>query len=179
MKSSSTFCIAIGALIGLTSAAMAEAPASKHYSLPATAANVQWGWYDPQEPPKLTIHSGDTVSIETLPHALGQIKPGVEMDGIVKLRKQNGGGGPHSDHRADLRRGCGARGYPRDSHPEDRAQSGRFQLQHSRQGFSDRRHSGLGISQRVSFVITNWILRRCRPSSSPGSSSTSSRFPAR
>jgi acetamidase/formamidase len=46
--------------------------------------------------PRLTIHSGDTVSIETLSHALGQIKPGVEMDEIVKLRKQNDGGGPHS-----------------------------------------------------------------------------------
>ena len=62
---------------------------SKHYELPATPDNVQWGWYDINEKPKLTIHSGDTVSIETLSHALGQIKPGVEMDEIVKLRKQN------------------------------------------------------------------------------------------
>jgi acetamidase/formamidase len=70
--------------------------ASKHYSLPATPANVQWGWYDPQEKPKLTIHSGDTVSIETISHSLGQIKPGVAMDEIMKLRKENDGGGPHS-----------------------------------------------------------------------------------
>jgi len=69
---------------------------SRHYELPATPDNVQWGWYDVNEKPKLTIQSGDTVSIETLSHALGQIKPGVEMDEIVKLRKQNGGGGPHS-----------------------------------------------------------------------------------
>ena len=69
---------------------------SKHYSLPATPENVQWGWYDPGEKPKLVVESGDTVSIETLPHALGQIKPGLEMDGIVKLRKENDGGGPHS-----------------------------------------------------------------------------------
>jgi acetamidase/formamidase len=72
------------------------AHASKHYSLPATPENVQWGWYDPGEKPKLVIESGDTVSIETLPHSLGQIKPGLEMDGIVKLRKENDGGGPHS-----------------------------------------------------------------------------------
>ncbi len=71
-------------------------PGSKHYTLPATPGNVQWGWYDINEPPKLTIRSGDTVSIETLSHSLGQIKPGVEMDEIVKLRKQNVGGGPHS-----------------------------------------------------------------------------------
>jgi acetamidase/formamidase len=71
-------------------------PAPRHYSLAATPENVQWGWYDPNEKPKLTIHSGDTVSIETLSHALGQIKPGVGMGDIVKLRKENDGGGPHS-----------------------------------------------------------------------------------
>jgi acetamidase/formamidase len=69
---------------------------SKHYTLPATPENVQWGWYDTNENPKLRIHSGDTVSIETLPHSLGQIKPGVPMEEIVELRKRNGGGGPHS-----------------------------------------------------------------------------------
>jgi acetamidase/formamidase len=68
----------------------------QHYSLPATPENVQWGWYDPTEKPKLVINSGDTVSIETLSHSLGQVKPGLAMDGIVKLRKENGGGGPHS-----------------------------------------------------------------------------------
>jgi len=69
---------------------------SKHYVLPASPENVQWGWYDVHEKPKLTVRSGDTVSIETLSHSLGQIKPGVEMDEIVRLRKQNAGGGPHS-----------------------------------------------------------------------------------
>jgi acetamidase/formamidase len=69
---------------------------AKHYVLPATPENVQWGWYDINEKPKLTIHSGDTVSIETLSHSLGQIKPGVPMDEIVRLRKANPGGGPHS-----------------------------------------------------------------------------------
>jgi acetamidase/formamidase len=69
---------------------------SRHYFLPATAENVQWGWYDPHETPKLTVQSGDTVSIETLSHSLGRIKPGVEMPEIMKLRKENDGGGPHS-----------------------------------------------------------------------------------
>lgn len=69
---------------------------ARHYVLPASAENVQWGWYDINEKPKLTIHSGDTVSIETLSHSLGQIKPGVPMDEIVRLRKANPGGGPHS-----------------------------------------------------------------------------------
>jgi acetamidase/formamidase len=93
--------VAAVALISCMPAAHAQesnAPkhASKHYVLPATAENVQWGWYDINEKPKLTIHSGDTVSIETLSHSLGQIKPGVPMEEIVRLRKANPGGGPHS-----------------------------------------------------------------------------------
>ena len=70
--------------------------ASRHYVLPATPENVQWGWYDLSEKARLTVHSGDTVSIETISHSLGQIKPGADMDEIVKLRKENDGGGPHS-----------------------------------------------------------------------------------
>jgi len=30
--------------------------ASNHYFLPATPENVQWGWYDPGEKPKLVIN---------------------------------------------------------------------------------------------------------------------------
>ena len=73
-----------------------DSHASKHHVLPASTENVQWGWYDINEKPKLTVKSGDTVSIETLSHSLGQIKPGVPMDEIVRLRKANPGGGPHS-----------------------------------------------------------------------------------
>jgi acetamidase/formamidase len=72
------------------------AASAKHYFLPATAENVQWGWYDPNEKPRLVVNSGDTVSIETISHALGQVKPGADMDKIVQLRKENDGGGPHS-----------------------------------------------------------------------------------
>jgi acetamidase/formamidase len=57
---------------------------------------VQWGWLDPKESPKLTINSGDTVSIETMMHSHDQIRPGVDMNKIVELRKANPGGGPHS-----------------------------------------------------------------------------------
>jgi acetamidase/formamidase len=72
------------------------AASGKHYWLKATPENVQWGWLDPKEPPRLTVESGDTVSIETLMHARDQIHKGVEMDKIVELRKANPGGGPHS-----------------------------------------------------------------------------------
>ena len=70
--------------------------APKHHSLPATPETVQWGWLDPKEKPKLTINSGDTVSVETMMHSLDQVKPGVPMEELVKLRLQNDGGGPHS-----------------------------------------------------------------------------------
>jgi acetamidase/formamidase len=79
-------------------------PEGKHYTLPATKENVQWGWLDPTEKPRLTINSGDTVSVETWYHALDAIKPaptdhtiaGPPMDELARLRKANPGGGPHS-----------------------------------------------------------------------------------
>jgi len=70
--------------------------AGKHHVLKATPENVQWGWFDPKEPPKLTIDSGDTVAIETMYHALNQISKDLPMDEIVRLRLANPGGGPHS-----------------------------------------------------------------------------------
>ena len=66
------------------------------HALPATLETTQWGWLDPKEPPKLTIDSGDTVSIETMMHSHDKIRPGVTMDDVVALRKANPGGGPHS-----------------------------------------------------------------------------------
>src|SRR5216110_1902522 len=74
----------------------AAAAAGKHHVLKATPENVQWGWLDPKEPPRLTIESGDTVSIETMMHAKDQIQKGTTMEKIVELRKANPGGGPHS-----------------------------------------------------------------------------------
>src|SRR5262245_36014001 len=68
----------------------------KSHRLAATLETVQWGWLDPKEPPKLTINSGDTVSIETMMHSHDKVKPGITMDEIVALRKANPGGGPHS-----------------------------------------------------------------------------------
>src|SRR3989441_156352 len=72
------------------------AKGGKHHTLPATLETVQWGWLDPKEPPKLTINSGDTVSIETMMHAHNKVQQGITMEQIVELRKANPGGGPHS-----------------------------------------------------------------------------------
>jgi acetamidase/formamidase len=68
----------------------------KRHKLPATLETTQWGWLDPKEPPKLTVDSGDIVSIETMMHSHNKIQPGTTMDEIVALRKANPGGGPHS-----------------------------------------------------------------------------------
>ena len=74
----------------------AQQKSRKHHTLAATLETVQWGWLDPNEPPKLTVNSGDTVSIETMMHAHDKVKPGATMDEIIALRKANPGGGPHS-----------------------------------------------------------------------------------
>ena len=74
----------------------ARAPAGKHHTLPATLETVQWGWLDPAEPSKLTVNSGDTVSIETMMHSHDKVQPGMTMEQVVELRKANPGGGPHS-----------------------------------------------------------------------------------
>jgi acetamidase/formamidase len=91
-----TLALALASDQASTPTATGASPTSRHYVLPATPQNVQWGWYDPGEKPRLTVNSGDTISIETISHSLGQIRPGVDMDAIVKLRKENDGGGPHS-----------------------------------------------------------------------------------
>jgi acetamidase/formamidase len=83
-------------LAAVALSASAALGAGKHHVLKATPENVQWGWLDPKEPPRLTIDSGDTVSVETLMHAKDQIQKGVSMEKIVELRKANPGGGPHS-----------------------------------------------------------------------------------
>jgi acetamidase/formamidase len=74
----------------------APAKAPKHHILKATPETVDWGWLDPKQPPRLTIASGDIVSIETLMHGRDKIQKGTTMDEIVALRKANPGGGPHS-----------------------------------------------------------------------------------
>ena len=101
MKRKAIVVSALGLLVFATCAAFAQqtpakktaAKAGKHYTLPATKENVQWGWFDVNEKPKLTVESGDTVSIETWYHVLDQLKPkstdhtleGPPMDKIARL----------------------------------------------------------------------------------------------
>ena len=83
--------ILIASTLAVPSAAQQKAPArgnhdwapkvppGKHHTLPASLDTVQWGWLDPREKPKLTINSGDTVSIETMMHSHDKIQPGTTM----------------------------------------------------------------------------------------------------
>jgi len=89
---------AVLAAFAATTIAQQKPPAKggKTHRLAATLDTVQWGWLDPKEPPKLTVNSGDTVSIETMMHAHNKVQRGITMDQIVELRKANPGGGPHS-----------------------------------------------------------------------------------
>src|SRR5216117_3256649 len=59
----------------------------KQHRLAATLETVQWGWLDPKEPPKLTVDSGDIVSVETMMHSHGKVRPGITMDEIVASAK--------------------------------------------------------------------------------------------
>src|SRR3981189_2224307 len=61
--------------------------AGKRHTLAATLETVQWGWLDPKEPPKLTVDSGDTVSIETMMHGHDKGQPGTTIEQGGDLRK--------------------------------------------------------------------------------------------
>ncbi|WP_221793173.1 hypothetical protein [Oceanobacter mangrovi] len=43
----------------------------QHYYMPANADTVHWGYFSHQEAPRLTVKSGDFVTIETLTHHSG------------------------------------------------------------------------------------------------------------
>ena len=68
------------------------------YILPATPATTNWGYFDSGAPPALTIISGDTVVIETLPAAGGQVAPGITEAQIDSINNDPmfPGRGPHT-----------------------------------------------------------------------------------
>jgi acetamidase/formamidase len=58
---------------------------------------VRLGVFDTTLPPILTIDSGDTVTLpNTWSHFLNKMQPGVPVDQLAELRKNNPGRGPHS-----------------------------------------------------------------------------------
>jgi len=60
-------------------AAAAAAHAAEH-TLPANKDTVHWGYFSKDEPPVLTVASGDTVDIEMLSHHAGD-DPARMIDG--------------------------------------------------------------------------------------------------
>lgn len=58
------FCSAV--LLPLLLPAFAAAQSAKPFFLPATPSTVAWGYYWSQAKPVLTVHSGDTVRVQTL-----------------------------------------------------------------------------------------------------------------
>jgi acetamidase/formamidase len=153
-----------------------KAPAGKHHTLAATLETVQWGWLDPNESPRLTINSGDTVSIETMMHSHDQVRPGVDMNKIVELRKANPGGGPHSmtgpifvngREPGDVLeiRSCGSSPSPSRS------------TSTSGQGISHDRRARFRDAGRASSRSSRSTCSVASPNSSPGSRSTLQPFP--
>lgn len=88
-------------LSGLTQANML-APAKtdkanpKTYILPATPATSQWGVFDSNQAPVLTINSGDSVIVETMAASDNQVIPGATIDQIRQIQGAVANRGPHT-----------------------------------------------------------------------------------
>ncbi|MDE1969548.1 MAG: acetamidase/formamidase family protein [Alphaproteobacteria bacterium] len=58
---------------------------------------VRLGVFDATLPPILTVNSGDTISFpNTWSHFLNELQPGVSVDKLAQLRRDNPGKGPHT-----------------------------------------------------------------------------------
>lgn len=67
------------------------------HTVESTNETVHLGVFDATLPPILKIDSGDTVSYpNTWSHFLNQLQPGVPVEKLAEMRKNNPGRGPHS-----------------------------------------------------------------------------------
>lgn len=66
------------------------------YILPATPATTTWGFFNSSSPPALTVKSGDTVAIETLPGGGGNVAPGLTIEQLEYINAAVAGRGPHT-----------------------------------------------------------------------------------
>ena len=67
------------------------------HTVESTKETVQLGVFDETLPPILTVESGDTIVYpNTWSHFLNEMQPGVSVDTLAQLRKDNPGKGPHS-----------------------------------------------------------------------------------
>ncbi len=78
-------------------AAHKAADEGKVHVVESNDQTVHLGVYDTNLPPILEIDSGDTISYpNTWSHFLNQMQPGVPIEKIAQMRKDNPGKGPHS-----------------------------------------------------------------------------------
>jgi acetamidase/formamidase len=67
------------------------------HTLPSTPETVRLGVFDSTVPSLLEIESGDVVVYpDTWSHFLNRMQPGVTLDELARLRRENPGRGPHS-----------------------------------------------------------------------------------
>jgi len=67
------------------------------HTVESNKETVHLGVFDTNLPPVLTVESGDTISYpNTWSHFLNEMQPGVPVDKLAQLRKDNPGKGPHS-----------------------------------------------------------------------------------
>jgi acetamidase/formamidase len=67
------------------------------HTVESTKETVQLGVFDETLAPILTVESGDVISYpNTWSHFLNEMQPGVPVDTLAQLRKDNPGKGPHS-----------------------------------------------------------------------------------
>lgn len=69
---------------------------AKTYILPAIPATTQWGVFDSNQKPVLTINPGDSVAIETMAASDNQVVPGAEIKDIMRIQHAVEGRGPHT-----------------------------------------------------------------------------------
>ena len=69
----------------------------RDHAIDSTDQTVHLGVFDANLPPIVTIESGDTITFaNTWSHFLNKMQPGVPVDVLGDLRKNNPGRGPHS-----------------------------------------------------------------------------------
>jgi acetamidase/formamidase len=67
------------------------------HTVESNKETVHLGVFDTTLPPIVTVDSGDTISFtNTWSHFMNEMQPGVPIDKLVEIRKNNPGRGPHS-----------------------------------------------------------------------------------
>ena len=78
-------------------AAVRNVGGGRVHTVESTKETVRLGVFDETLPPILTVESGDIISYpNTWSHFMNEMQPGVPVDTLAQLRKDNPGKGPHS-----------------------------------------------------------------------------------